>query len=67
MTDKNNTGALFKNDRKDEGEKRPDYTGICNIGGKNYYISAWISESRRDGQKYMSLAFRERIDFNAKR
>jgi len=23
-----NTGALFKNDRKDEGVNRPDYTGI---------------------------------------
>lgn len=31
---KENSGAIFKNDRK-EKETHPDYTGIINVAGKD--------------------------------
>lgn len=53
-----NCGVLFRNARKQK-ETQPDYTGSCNIGGKIYYISAWINEV--NDRKYFSMAFNERI------
>lgn len=54
---KNNSGALFKNeDKEDDEDNFPNYTGSCTIDGKKLYIGAWIKESK-DGGKYMSLAF----------
>ena len=52
---KDNSGALFKNDKGDN-EKRPDYTGKARIGGTDYYISAWLNESKK-GTKYFGLSF----------
>lgn len=52
---KPNTGALFKND-KQGNDRRPDYTGTCNVEGENYRISAWINTAK-SGAKYMSLNF----------
>lgn len=46
------SGALFKND-KEGNEKRPDYTGKIMLGGKLYYLSAWIKQSERGA--FMSL------------
>lgn len=56
MTDYDNTnrGALFKNDRKDT-PKHPDYRGNINVEGKEFWVSAWITESK-GGKKYMSLS-----------
>lgn len=61
-SDKINSGALFRNDRQGEGQNRPQYTGVCDIGGKKYYMSAWINESQRTGQKYFSIKFTERVE-----
>jgi uncharacterized protein (DUF736 family) len=52
--DDSNRGALFKNDRK-ESEKHPDYKGSINVAGHDYWLSAWLKESK-DGKKYMSLS-----------
>jgi hypothetical protein len=52
--DNTNTGALFKND-KQGNEKRPDYRGQLNVGGTDYYLSAWLRTSKK-GEKFMSLA-----------
>ena len=54
MADKNNSGALFRNDKR-ETEKHPDYTGNITIEGKEFYLSAWVNESARTGQKYFAL------------
>ena len=54
MADNKNSGALFKNDRKQK-ETEPDYKGTINIEGIEYYLSAWVNESARTGQKYFAL------------
>ena len=56
MEKKDNSAALFKNDRK-ETANHPDYKGSALIEGREYWISAWI-KPMRDGQgRFMSLAF----------
>jgi uncharacterized protein (DUF736 family) len=57
MTEYNNdnTGALFKNDKK-ESDKHPDYRGTITIAGVEYWQSAWISKSK-SGATYMSQKF----------
>lgn len=54
--DETNRGALFKNNRK-ESEKHADYTGKLNVGGVDYWISAWIKEGKSG--KFMSLSVKE--------
>ena len=57
MDQKNNAGALFKNDNKTK-ETQPDYQGSSIINGELKQISAWINTSAK-GLKYMSLTFQE--------
>lgn len=52
--DNTNRGALFKNDKK-ETDGHPDYKGSINVGGVDYWLSAWIKTSK-GGAKYMSLS-----------
>lgn len=61
--DNSNTGALFRNDKK-ETEKHPDYTGsgeiTCPHCGKSFefWISAWIKIAKKTAQKFFSFAFK---------
>lgn len=50
-----NSGSLFKNDRKTK-EAHPDVTGSATISGQEFYVSGW----RKTGQKgdFYSLSFR---------
>jgi uncharacterized protein (DUF736 family) len=50
---KDNSGSLFKNDRK-EADSHPDYKGSALIGGVEHWLDAWINTAK-DGSKYMSL------------
>jgi hypothetical protein len=43
-----NSGSLFKNERKDK-DSHPDYTGSINVSGVDYWLNGWI----KDGQKGM--------------
>ena len=52
--DNNNTGALFKNDKKTP--THPDYNGTCEINGVEMWISAWLKRSAA-GNTFMSLSF----------
>jgi hypothetical protein len=52
--DNTNRGALFKNKDKDN-EQQPDYNGKLNVGGDEFYISAWLKTSKK-GEKFMSLS-----------
>ena len=53
MEKRDNTGVLFKNDRKEE-PKHPDYKGSLIVGGQEYWLSAWIKEGKSG--KFMGLA-----------
>lgn len=50
---KENSGSLFKNDRK-EKDTHPDYKGDINIGGTNYWLNAWVKEGKNG--KFFSLS-----------
>jgi uncharacterized protein (DUF736 family) len=52
--DNTDRGVLFRNEDK-ESDKHPDYQGNINVGGKDYWLSAWLNLSK-DGNKYMSLS-----------
>lgn len=59
MQQRDNSGVLFKNDRK-EAPNHPDYRGEINVGGKIFYLSAWIKNGNKG--KFMSLAVKPRDD-----
>ena len=61
MRDRNNSGVLFKNDRK-EKENQPDYTGKIEVENVEYKLSAWIKESK-GGIKFMSLSATKEVPF----
>jgi uncharacterized protein (DUF736 family) len=54
---KDNSGALFKNARKEQ-DTHPDYRGSIVVNGQSMWIDAWIKTSAKSGQKFMSLAVR---------
>ena len=53
---KDNSGALFKNEKK-SSPNQPDYNGNCKVNGKEMRMAAWLKES--NGKKYMSFSFSE--------
>ena len=54
--DNTNSGALFKNDRK-ETASHPDYKGQINVNGVDYWLSAWIKPMKNDPERrFMSLS-----------
>lgn len=54
-----NKGTLGKNKRR-EKDTHPEYSGQATIDGKDFWISAWVKTSSRDGEKFFSLSFREK-------
>lgn len=56
METKTNTGAIFKNDKKQGNQ--PDYRGKVNVNGKEMEIALWLKESSK-GTKYFSCSFNE--------
>jgi uncharacterized protein (DUF736 family) len=60
---RNNDGALFKNDRK-TAENHPDYTGSAVIEGVEYWVSAWVKTSQA-GKKFFSMAYKPKQEQGA--
>ena len=58
--DNTNSGALFKNNRK-EKDTQPDMTGVLDVEGTDYRVSAWSNESKK-GESYLSLKISEKQD-----
>ena len=50
---RDNSGVLFKNDRK-ERDTHADYNGTIMVDGREYYLNAWIKDGARG--KFMSLS-----------
>ena len=54
--DNTNSGALFRNEDKDEEHPNwSDYQGSLNVDGREYYLNAWL-KTAKSGKKYMSLS-----------
>ena len=62
--DNTNSGALFKNDKK-ESDKHPDYKGSINVNGTEFWLSSWLKKSKA-GATYMSLSVQPKDDAPAK-
>jgi len=56
MQTKNNSGAIFKNNKTKETQ--PDYKGTVKVNDKEMEISLWFKESAK-GVKYFSASFQE--------
>jgi|TARA_R100000234_G_C4934102_1_gene149830 hypothetical protein len=50
---KDQSFKLWKNKYKNEGDKKPDYTGNGLINGEKKDISLWINEDK-NGQRFLS-------------
>lgn len=61
MTEYDNTGrgVLFKNDRKTEGDKKPEYTGSLNVDGVEFFLDAWLKVGK-SGAKFMSVSVKRK-------
>lgn len=54
---RNNSGSLFKNDRRDK-DTQPNARGKALIDGVSYEISAW-TKTDRNGNPWQSLSFKK--------
>ena len=54
---RDNSGILFKNDKKTE-DKHPNATGTAMIDGVMYYVSAWTKDGKNG--KFQSLSFKRK-------
>ena len=51
-----NSGTLWKNDYKEEGDRKPDLKGKITVEGQEFEIAAW-SKTKPDGSgKFLSLS-----------
>lgn len=55
---KDNTGSLFKNDRR-EKDTHAHARGSALIDGVEYFVDAWTNTDR-NGNKYQSLKFKRK-------
>ena len=53
---KDNSGAIFKNNKK-QNENSPPLTGNALIGGVEYWVSGW-TKTDKNGEKWISFAFK---------
>ncbi len=60
MSDKYpNSGILFRNEKKQAGDKLPDYRGTAEVDGVAWEVSGWIKPSKKNpAKKFMSLSFK---------
>lgn len=54
---KDMSGALFRNEQKQDGDDYPDYQGSVTVKGVKYGVGGWIKKSK-SGKTYMSLSVR---------
>jgi hypothetical protein len=56
--DNTNRGVLFINDRK-QSDKHPDHKGSINVGGKEYWLSAWNKTGAKGDFISLSIELKE--------
>jgi hypothetical protein len=61
MEQRDNSGVLFSNDKR-EKESHPHYKGNITVEGKPYWLSAWIKEGKTG--KFMGLAVSPKEEAN---
>ena len=52
--DNTNTGILFKA-KEQKTDKHPGFTGSMNIDGREYWLSAWVRQTKQ-GEKFFSMS-----------
>ena len=55
---KDGSFTLWKNKYKEDGDKKPDYTGNGMVKGKKQQFSLWINEDEK-GDRYLSGQFKD--------
>lgn len=53
--DNTNRGMLMRNENK-TADNHPDYSGSINVDGTEYWLSAWVKESKKTGKKFFSMS-----------
>ena len=52
-----NSGALFRNNKKQEGDKLPDYNGTIKVNGVEKQIAGWVRQGPKGS--FLSLKISE--------
>ncbi len=58
------SGVLFRNKKKMEGDKQPDYRGDANVNGELLEIAAWTKTG--NGGDFYSLSFKPKQEYTPK-
>ncbi len=57
---RDNSGSVFRNDRKREGKKDADFAGSAMIGGVEYWVDMWTKPPEGQKKGFFSISFREK-------
>ena len=52
--DNTNSGVLFANEYKEEGDSRPDFIGNVDVEGKEFRLAGWKNVSSK-GKRYIAV------------
>ena len=56
--DNTNSGVLFANQYKEEGDSRPDFIGNIDVEGKEFRLAGWKNVSSK-GKRYIAVKVEE--------
>ena len=56
MEKRDNSGVLFKNNKK-EKDTHADYEGNCTVNGQEMWMNAWLKKDK-NGNTFMSFSFK---------
>ena len=53
---RDNSGSLFRNEKKEDGDNKPNMTGKAMIDGVMYFFDAWTKEGAKG--RFQSVSFK---------